>query len=244
MEGSGRIDIRINGREATALVTRTATEILLARRPVDVVIETTLDLSASAGFGMSAAGALSSAFALAEVLELTEEEAFAAAHRAELTNRTGLGDVPALTKGGLTFRKREGLPPYGRVDRLAERLDIVAGVVGEGMRTANVLADEVLRKKIVEVGRECYRSLCLDPTVDNFFRVSRHFTEQSGLATDRVRSALSDVDRYGRGSMIMLGNSVFATGDLDAIDSVLRAYGPTYRLSLDVQGPRVLEIEY
>ena len=37
---------------------------------MDLVIDTTLDLPASAGFGMSAAGALSSAFALAEVLEL------------------------------------------------------------------------------------------------------------------------------------------------------------------------------
>jgi pantoate kinase len=243
-EGSGEISINVNGRGANAPVTRTAVTILLGDRTTDVRIDTRLDLPVSAGFGMSAAGALSASFALAEALELSVEDAFAAAHRAELSNRTGLGDVPALTAGGLTFRKKEGLPPYGQVDRLATRLDIVATVVGESMRTANVLADAGLRERIGTIGRECYRSLCLEPTVSNFFSVSRDFTERTGLASPRVLEALKEVDAHGKGSMIMLGNSVFATGELDELQGILQNYGQTYRLRLDALGPRVLDIEY
>jgi len=240
-EGRGDITIAVDGAGAEAPVTRTAAAIMLGGRPLDVRIETALDLPVSAGFGMSAAGALSAALALAEVLGSDRSDAFAAAHRAELANRTGLGDVPALTAGGLTFRRREGLPPYGQIDRLADRLDIVAAVVGGSMRTANVLGDRERRSRIERVGRECYELLSGGPTVDNFFRASRDFAERTGLASKKIMDALEDIDAYGAGSMIMLGNSVFAAGDLDAIEGALREHGPTYRLSLDARGPRVLD---
>ncbi len=239
-EGRGEVLIAIDGRETEAPVTRSAVTWLVDGRPFDLAIDTVMDLPASAGFGMSAAGALSAALALAEVLELPAERAFEAAHRAELTNRTGLGDVAALTRGGLTFRRREGLPPYGQVDRLADRLDIVAAVVGGSMRTANVLGNGELRSRIDRAGRECYGLLDNEPTVDNFLRTSRRFTEAIGIATPGVVSALEAVDAIGRGSMIMLGNSVFATGDLDALERALQGHGPTYRLSLDIEGPRVI----
>lgn len=242
-EGRGEVLITIDGRKSEASVTRYAVTWLLDGRPIDLAIDTVMDLPASAGFGMSAAGALSSALALAEVLELPAERAFEAAHRAELCNRTGLGDVAALTRGGLTFRRREGLPPYGQVDQIADRLDIVAAVVGGSMRTANVLGNEALRSRIDRAGRECYGTLDHEPTVDNFFRTSRRFTEAIGIATPGVVSALEEVDAIGQGSMIMLGNSVFATGDLDALDRALQDHGPTYRLSLDIKGPRVLKDE-
>ncbi len=243
-EGRGEVVVTINGREAAAPVTRSTVAWLMEGRPFDLTIDTVMTLPVSAGFGMSAAGALSAAFALAEALELPPEKAFEAAHRAELGHRTGLGDVPALTRGGMTFRKKEGLPPYGQVDRITDRLDIIAAVVGEGMHTANVLGNEEQRFRIDQAGRECYMSLCREPTVDNFFRQSRQFTEMIGIATPRIMRALRDVDAFGHGSMIMLGNAVFATGDVDAIDRALQAYGPTYRLSLDTKGPRVLDVEF
>lgn len=239
--GSGRVLVTINGQPTDAPVTRSAVTWLLDGRPIDLAIDTVLALPASAGFGMSAAGALSSALALAAILGLPYDRAVEAAHRAELTNRTGLGDMPALTRGGLTFRRREGLPPYGQVDRLAERLDLVAAVVGGSLPTARVLGDEDLRSRIERAGRECYGSLDREPTVDNFFRTSRRFTEAIGIAPPRVVSALKEVDAIGQGSMVMLGNSVFATGDLAALERALLPHGPTYWLSLDILGPRVLK---
>jgi pantoate kinase len=240
-EGRGEIRVSINGRSSEAPVTRSAATWLLDGRSIDLTIDTTLALPASAGFGMSAAGALSSALALTDILELPAGRAFEAAHRAELHHRTGLGDVAALTRGGLTFRRKEGLPPYGQVDRLAGRLDIITAVVGEKLPTAHVLGNQELRSKIDRAGRECYRSLDREPTVDNFFRTSRQFTDTIGIATPPVVSALEQVDAIGQGSMVMLGNSVFAIGDLDALDRTLSDHGQTYRLALDIEGPRVLK---
>ena len=103
--------------------------------------------------------------------------------------------MAALTRGGLTFRKKEGLPPYGQVDRLAERLDIVAAVVGESMRTANVLGERGAEDEDrARRGGNATGRLDWDPTVDNFFRVEPPVHRASGLATDRVRSALEEVD--------------------------------------------------
>ena len=230
----------MDGRRQEAEVTRSVAAALLQGERVDVTVESFLDLPVSAGFGMSAAGALSAAFAIAEIVERPPEDAFAAAHLAELKHRTGLGDVAALTRGGMTFRRREGLPPHGQVDRIEYYGEIVAAVVGGDMSTAEVLGDPARREDIVEAGRSCCRELGLDPTAERFFRLSRRFTDRSGIAGPRVHQALDAADGLGTASMIMLGNSVFACGHLDAIQERWAFLGPTFRLGLDYIGPRVL----
>jgi pantoate kinase len=239
-KGAGKIEVLIDGGKQPADVSRSAAAMLLGDERLDIKIESFLDLPSGAGFGMSAAGALSTAFALAEILELPPEDAFAAAHLAELKHHTGLGDVAALTRGGMTFRRREGLPPNGQIDRLSYDGDIVAAVVGDNMSTSAVLRDPSNKAEIVSAGKACYRELSLDPTARSFFRLSREFTDRIGISSERVLEALEAVDGLGSASMIMLGNSVFACGDLDAIQERWAFFGPTFRLSLDLIGPRVL----
>jgi pantoate kinase len=242
-KGSGRIDICINGARSLGPVTRSAVEFLLGRRELDLDISSVLELPVGEGFGMSAAGALSAAFAVASILERPAEEAWIAAHRAELENRTGLGDVAALSRGGVTFRRKEGLPPYGQIERLADELTIVTGVVGPAIKTSDVLSDPEKRKRVNVVGRECYSSLARSPSVKEFLRLSQEFTFRSGLATPQVTAAIGEIDGAGGAAMIMLGNAVFAVGELDAVEGILSSYGPTFRLGLDLQGPRLLALE-
>ncbi|NLT37948.1 MAG: GHMP kinase [Methanomassiliicoccus sp.] len=243
LPGDGSMEFIVDGVMRDAPVMRDVLENLMGGGDFDIMVEASLGLPISSGFGMSAAGALATAFAMAEALGRTTEEAFAAAHRAELANGTGLGDVAALSRGGMTFRRREGIPPFGRIDRLTDALDIVAAVVGPVIRTSDVLRDPTKRKTIDSIGRECYRLLAKDPTPDMFFRTSREFTMRSGLAGPPVMDALEAIERLGDASMIMLGNSIFARGDLDAMQSELSRFGTTYRLSLDLLGPRVLSSE-
>lgn len=243
LPGDGSMEFIVDGVMRDAPVMRGALENLMGEGGFDIMVEASLGLPISSGFGMSAAGALATAFAMAEALGRTTEEAFAAAHRAELANGTGLGDVAALSRGGMTFRRREGIPPFGRIDRLTDALDIVAAVVGPVIRTSDVLRDPTKRKTIESIGRECYRLLAKDPTPDMFFRTSREFTMRSGLAGPPVMDALEAIEGLGDASMIMLGNSVFARGDLDAMQSELSRFGTTYQLSLDLLGPRVLSSE-
>jgi pantoate kinase len=108
------------------------------------------------------------------------------------------------------------------------------------MHTSDVLGDPDIKERVKRVGEECYEDLSRHPTVDDFFRLSREFTMRSGIVTPRVKEALVALDGLGDASMIMHGNSVFARGDLDAIEAALAPFGPTFRLSLDNLGPRVL----
>lgn len=240
--GRGDVTIWLNDQREEAPVTLAAARELLPA-DLDAEVRTRLELPVSSGFGMSAAGALSAATALAHLLDLPMQRAYEAAHRAEIANRCGLGDVSALTRGGVTFRVREGLPPHGQVERLADDLELVAGVVGGGMRTSSVLGSAGGRRKLAEAGKACHRELLEAPTVDNFLRLSRRFAEESGIMTAPVREALKALDGLGPASMIMLGNAVFATGALDEQEEVLKGIGPTFRLRADVEGPRLIRKE-
>ena len=86
--GSGRIDVLVDGVRGGGGVTATAVGLLLGNMDIDITVESFLDLPAIAGFGTSAAGALSASFALADILGLPAEDAFAAAHLAELRHHT------------------------------------------------------------------------------------------------------------------------------------------------------------
>lgn len=240
LNDSGEVHVSINSAEGTALVTEAAIVEMLPPG-AGASVDTILELPMGSGFGMSAAGALSATVALADLLGLPRQRAFEAAHRAEIANHSGLGDVAGLMAGGIEIRKREGLPPVGEVVRLADELDIVACVVGPRMSTAAVLRCE--EDLLPRTGKECHQRLLDGPTVDRFLRLCRGFAEKSGIITEPVRRALDELDGLGPCSMVMLGNTVFAAGDLDAQEAVLKKFGPTYRLHLDLEGPRVIRRE-
>ena len=238
-EGDG-IVVLIDGVEGGE-VSRRAVEDLLEGRKLKVTVDTKLDLPPSQGFAMSAAGALSACFALAHLLDIPFQRCFEAAHRAEVAAGTGLGDVAALHRGGITLRRKEGLPPYGKVDRIPGSTSLVLCVLGDPLETATVLADEDVRKKLDLVGRRCMRSLEKRITLSNLFRASREFANETGLMGAEVRAALAALKSTGPASMTMLGNSIFCSGELGEQERILSAYGRTFRAEIDYDGPRVLD---
>ncbi|MDH7509262.1 MAG: pantoate kinase [Methanomassiliicoccales archaeon] len=238
--GSGRIEIRINGQKNDAPVTRQALAKLIFDREFDVLVETTLDLPVGQGFGMSAAGTLAASLAVASLMDLPFQKALEVAHEAEIVHRTGLGDVSALSRGGATFRRVEGLPPYGIVDRVAGDAEIVLGVVGPPIPTARVLHDFEMRERINVIGKECVERFSRSPTLSNLFRISREFASRSGIMSECVRNALDAIDGLGPASMVMLGNSIFAAGEAEEIEKQLGKFGETYRVRIDWIGPRVI----
>lgn len=242
-KGSGRIEIKINGERSDAPVTKQALAKLIYDRGFDVSVETTLDLPIGQGFGMSAAGTLAASLAIANLLDLPFQRALEVAHEAEIIHRTGLGDVSALSRGGVTFRKVEGLPPYGIVDRVSADAEIILGVVGPPILTSSVLRDVKIRERINAIGKECVENFSKSPSLANLFRISREFASRSGIMTDYVRMALDAIDGLGPASMVMLGNSIFASGDVDEIEKALNKFGKTYRVKIDWIGPRVIAEE-
>ncbi|HPR98646.1 MAG TPA: pantoate kinase [Methanomassiliicoccales archaeon] len=240
-DGTGKVDIWLNGLKADAPVTMSAVRGLLGDRPLDVKVHNELQLPLAQGFGTSAAGSISAAWALAHLLKLPEKDAYAAAHSAEIINRTGMGDVSGIMRGGIELRKKPGLPPIGHVDRMNGNMDLVLAVVGPSIPTAEMLSDRERLEKINSVGSRCVDSLLKEPTLENFFRLSNEFMDGSGLATPEIRRAVWEAKKWGWASQAMIGNSIFATGpDLELLQEALTQFGDVYRCSVDKKGPRLL----
>lgn len=234
------IEVLIDGKTSKAEVTRTALRQLLGKDKLKIEVSTNLDLPLSQGFGMSAAGALSASLALAEVLGRNRREAFEAAHIAEIVCKSGLGDVSAVHKGGVTIRKRPGLPPIGEVLRIDGAPEVVLAVVGKRLLTKSMLSDATKRKAINESGSKRIDMLMENPTVEKLMELSASFAFESGLASKRVAEAMDAASKLGMASMSMLGSSVFAIGDKKGLATVLSDYGEVWVCRVDVKGPHMI----
>jgi pantoate kinase len=233
-------EVVINGRNSRAEVTRAAVRNLIGTEKIAVSVRTDLDLPVSQGFGMSAAGALSCTCALAELMGLERQRAFEAAHVAEIKCGSGLGDVPAIHRGGITVRKEPGLPPIGEVLRIDGAPEVVLGVVGRPIRTSSVLGSPSKMRAINRSGRRLVRELLRNPDIDALMRLSASFAFESGLVTRRMSQTMAAASRLGHCSMAMLGNSVFCVGDTKGLRIILSDFGKAYSCEVDLEGPRLL----
>jgi pantoate kinase len=188
---------------------------LLASEPAAVHLETPLPLGC--GFGVSAASAISTAFALNRRFGLgcTREELGMAAHRAEVRHRTGIGDVAAQLCGGAVYRRcRTG--PFDCV-RLVGIAPAVLYYRSFGpLPTGAILGSATMARRLADAGaravgwlEEHQAGVTLDALLDR----SLEFAEECSLLTHPlVRGAIAEVRGLGgRAAMIMLGQSVLAT---------------------------------
>jgi pantoate kinase len=192
---------------------------------------------------MSAAGALSASLALARALGEPRQTAFEAAHVAEIAQKSGLGDVSALHRGGITVRVKPGLPPRGRVIRIDGTPEVVLAVLGNELRTSSVLSNPQKRKKINQSGGRMVDLLLEKPAVERLMELSYAFSVSSGLASKKVVEAASAASKLGMASMAMLGNSVFAIGDTQGLVRVLSDFGDVWVCRVDTKGPRIIRKE-
>ncbi len=209
--------VKINGTVAEAPTTLTAARLLT---PQPVLVETTLSVPMGAGFGASGAGALSAALAMNDAfsLNLTLKELAKAAHVAEVTNRTGLGDVTGQTFGGIVIRKKAGSPFTVEIDKFPCRDETISWISFGGISTKSVLSDELKKKSINKAGRTRLKELLKKPTLPDFFRQSCAFAKEIELMSPKVLDAIEAVEAAGGlASQAMLGNTVFAMNDNGAL---------------------------
>ena len=235
------VEVFVNNKESKAPVTRYALKYLLGNRPLNVLVKTSLCLPMGQGFGMSAAGALSATYALVKILCLPKENAIRASHCAELSLRTGLGDVVASMFGGVEIRKKPGLPPWGVIEHIPGEYDVVFCIVGRRVNTQKVLTDPSKLSIIREYGNICIKKLLEKPSLENFFRLSQFFTMKTGLANKCIIETIETANKHGMSSMCMLGNSVFAVGNTDKLCTTLSEFGKVYVCHVDQCGARILE---
>ncbi len=234
-------EIFVNNKRIDDAVTKLTLKYLLGENPVHVIVNKKLDLPIGQGFGMSAAGALSTALAVAKTTNLSNSDALKAAHFAEVQLKTGLGDVIACSFGGIEIRKSAGLPPWGIIKHIPGKYEIVLCVIGKKLDTKNILTDSVKANKITEYGKLYTKKILEKPSIENLFSLSQSFTKKTGLSDPKVSKAIDAANQFGKASMCMLGNSVFAIGKTDELCKLLSSFGVVYICSVDEIGARVIK---
>ena len=176
-----------------------------------------IQLPIGAGFGTSAASALSLSLALNEFFDCgySKNECGQIAHKAEVSLGGGLGDVIGQTGSGLVLRTRPGAPGVGKIKSFEEDIYVATKFFGK-IDTASVIRNPEHKKIISVNGRKCLDSFKKNSSVENFLRLSYDFSLNTKLMTNEVQSLadyFNSCDDILGASMAMLGNTVFAFAD-------------------------------
>ena len=180
----------------------------------DLKIVQDIQLPIGAGFGTSAASALSLALAINEVMDLgySTELCGQIAHMAEVNLGAGLGDVIAQTGRGLVLRTMPGAPGVGEIKSFEHDVSIAWKTFG-GIDTASIIKDPHHKQVISDVGLKYLEFFEEKPNLRNFLDFSNRFSRETELMSGEVKSLVdyfnSSDDILGS-SMAMLGNTVFA----------------------------------
>ncbi len=234
----------VNGEQQEASTTRAAVELLLGREALNVTIHQTMELPVSQGFGMSAAGALSASLATASILGRTRRDAVWAAHCAEVMNRTGLGDVVGSAVGGFENRLEPGCEPHGRIEpfRAGEPVDdVMLAVVDQEILTKRILTDPTHRRDIKAAGATALKKFREAPGLRSFADVSKEFSIETHLASDRISRIYREVERLALVGQCMLGGSVFAFGRSHDVKTRLARWGSVVSTKVEFNGARLVD---
>ena len=207
-EGAQESTIEINGKDRNAPVSRKVLEAFSSHlEGRHFTSTTTTSFPVGFGFGMSGAGSFSFSLALNDALKVGKSyvECMQIAAAAEIECGTGLGTVMTQQYSGFLI----GDAPYP--SRSARRVecqeDTVVCCFLEAIETGKIIRDAGWKEKINAIGKECMEEINRDPTIPKFRQLARHFTFETGLASDPVRRIMNEVDTA---SMAMLGQTLYA----------------------------------
>jgi pantoate kinase len=251
---TSNIRVFINGEFAPyAETTISVAQMLLKKvdRGYDVVVNHKVAVQIGAGFGSSAAGALTTSLALSDALNLrlTFNQLGKIAHVAEVRCKTGLGTVGPLMVGGCVLTVEPGAPGISVIDRIPIRDDyvIVAGVF-ESTPTKQVLSSGERRSKINRCGRKTLEAILAEPSVENFLAVCLRFAEETGFMTQRLRRLVRLAEDAGAIGVAqnMVGEAVHALAfeeNAGKIEEAFKQVLPNARVlraKVDLRGARLV----
>ena len=183
---------------------------------VDDSFKITQDISLpiGAGFGTSAASALSLTMAINEFLNLgySRDLCGQIAHMAEINLGSGLGDVIAQTGKGLVLRTQPGAPGIGEIKSFEHDVYVAYKTLGK-IDTSEIIRDNHFKRAISTSGLKYLQLFEKEPTLENFLSFSNRFAHETGLMCDEVEDLcehFNSSDEILGSSMAMLGNTAFA----------------------------------
>ncbi|WP_298524437.1 pantoate kinase [uncultured Methanobrevibacter sp.] len=185
-----------------------------------------IQLPIGAGFGTSAASALSLTLAINEFLDLgySRELCGQIAHMTEVNLSGGLGDVIAQTGRGLVLRTKPGAPGIGEIKSFDSNEVYIAWKTFGGIETSSIIRDPHHKKVISQSGLKYLELFEAEPTIENFLTFSNRFSHETKLMSDEVKDTIDYFNSSHNilgSSMAMLGNTAFAFAyDEDALKSL------------------------
>ena len=211
VSASDELTVNVNQGDSTVI-----DEVLSILELEDTGFKITQDiqLPIGAGFGTSAASALSLTLSLNEFLNLgySEELCGQIAHMAEVNLGAGLGDVIAQTGHGLVLRTKPGAPGIGEIKSFEEDVFIAWKTFGE-IETSDIIHDSHHKEVISASGARYLEMFEEEPTLENFLAFSSGFSHEIHLMSDEVKNLIDYFNSSSNilgSSMAMLGNTVFA----------------------------------
>ncbi|MHA2363482.1 MAG: pantoate kinase [Candidatus Hodarchaeales archaeon] len=175
----------------------------------------TFEVPMGSGFGASAAGALSTVFAIRDTLDLdySDLDLWQIAHTAEIYSQSGLGDILGLYTGGFEFREIPGAPGIGKTKKIKGFTDdykIMTISLGP-LSTKMILTDPKLRKKINSIGYDTIEQFKQYLTFQSFLEYANDFTNKVELISDELKTILTKLHNLKsvHGAQIMLGDGLF-----------------------------------
>ncbi|WNY22882.1 hypothetical protein MmiHf6_01740 [Methanimicrococcus hongohii] len=210
------------------------------------------NLPAGSGFGLSAAGAISTAFAAGSSLRIAvpKSEFIEMAHYAEVVSGSGLGDVAGETAGGLAVRENPGGPKFGKyysvpLSNSELQKKIYCLVLGE-LSTKSVISDDDCIQRINKAGAAALQSFLKKPGLESFMDESFKFTKDIGLLGKTAEKVIDSIDSAdGKAAQAMLGNTVFAIpsnreGADEYIRDLMKKHGDVYECKIGTEKPHVI----
>jgi len=216
-----RFNVFLNGhhsKDATVTQTVICSMLRKAGFHAKVTVRHTVEPPIGCGYGTSGAGALSTALALCQALDLsmTYHQIGQVAHVAEVECRTGLGTVGPLMVGGNVVTVQPGAPGLSVIDKipLKSNYRVVTGCFGPISKRV-VLADRRLYPKINMHGRLALRDILRKPNLNSFLFTSQRFAEKTGFMTKRVRRLVRAMENSGAvgAAQNMLGEAAHALAE-------------------------------
>ncbi len=249
-----RVQVFINGMAAPyAQTTKTAARMLLGEteKQWDVTVKHRVESPVGAGFGTSAAGALTTVLALSKALglNLTFNQLGKIAHAAEIRCKTGLGTVGPLLISGCILTLEPGAPGIAVIDRIPITANhvVIAGVY-ESTPTEAVLSSLERRRKINTCGRKTLDNILADPSLENFLACCLDFARKTGFMTERLERLVRLAEKAEAigCAQNMIGEAIHALTTSENVENVVQAFKqvlPQNKIlvaNIDLQGARLL----
>ena len=210
-------------------------------------IEHEISIPVGYGLGSSSAVALSLSFALDQALgtKLDRTMIGQIAHNAEVSCKTGLGDVLASYHGGFEIRIKPGAPGIGSVEKIAiEKISII--MICFSPISTNKFIKERL-SQINGLGGKMVNRLLESKNYEHFQDMSLEFAKYVDVMTPRMQKLVDDFTKNNiKCGIALFGETVFSMiskDDEDKVLEILQKYpeGIIIKSELDNNGARILK---